>query len=57
MARQSLAGGARNNFCNRCKSRKGAQLEICPTGRDELSIDTELMTTLAEAVARAICVT
>ncbi|WP_410001593.1 poly-gamma-glutamate hydrolase family protein [Rhizobium leguminosarum] len=55
--RQSLAGGGRNNFCNRCKSRKGVQLENLETVRDELGVDTELMTTLAKAVARAIRVT
>ncbi|MHC2568075.1 poly-gamma-glutamate hydrolase family protein [Rhizobium leguminosarum] len=54
---QTLAGAARNNICNRCKIRKGVQLEIPRTLRDRLGGDAVLMTTLAEAVARAIGVT
>ncbi len=54
---QSLAGAARNNICNRCKTRKGVQLEIPRALRDRLGGDADLMTTFAGAVAQAIGIT
>ena len=51
---QSLAGAAPNNICDRGTTGKGVQLEIPRTLRDRLGGDPDLMTTFADAIARAI---
>lgn len=51
---QSLAGTARDNICNRGKSKMGVQLEIPRTLRNQLAGDAEQLSNFAKAVADAM---
>ncbi len=47
---RGVGGLSRRNICNRCKSRKGVQLEISRKLRDDLKDNKDLMARFAKAV-------
>lgn len=51
---ESVSGKSKNNICNRCKSEKGAQLEISRGLRTKLTGDRELLNKFSCSIRSAL---